>query len=624
MQNPKSCQDQERDVRAGLAQKGIDATDALVLHDDAESGTRSDRSGFEQISDMVARKQPFLLAVDDQARFSRADNAFSFITDVVFAGGRFISTGEGIDTDQVGWELRVKVMELHNSTTIRELGRRVHRGQLGRVLDDKSAGDFCFGYESYYVDPNWAEKLMQMGRGPKPVKGIRINEVEARWVRQIFEWFAIRRWSINAIARELTRLKVPKGHSSKNSVWHHHQIRRILENPKYIGQWSWGATRTIRNSKGKVKQVPVPDQQKAVRERPHLRIVPHEIWERTQNRLADLNERYGIKEGQKRRGPRVHHSVDYPQGLLRGLVICAVCKRRMWQSGKEGDCFLACPDHGNGPGLCSMCARVRVKEAEEAILKIVADSLLSWPEWVSRAIATMRETLNRHFQAVPEQLAADKRRLSEVQEKVQLLLNDLEDPVARKSEALKRRLAQREAEEAELGRTVEAAEQALAGSTEMPDDAWIRQQLRDVASLFREDKTRAALLLRRLIGSIEASAVVAPGKKRGYARLKFRIRAWNLLLVALEGRIPERVAEMMHGSMESVEGPEFTIDLGRPGRMEEWAPKIAEMREKGVPWKEIVEITGLKLGAAHEACKRYVNAMKRRKAADGQQEQAAG
>jgi site-specific DNA recombinase len=178
MQNPKSCADQARDVREGLARKGIDATNALVIHEEGESGTRSDRAGFGQIVEMVARKEDLLLAVDDQSRFSRADNVFSFITDLVFVGGRFISTGEGIDTQEVGWELRVKVMELHNSTTIREIGRRVHRGQLGRVLDDKSAGDTCFGFESYFIDPDWAQKMVQ--RGPKPVKGIQIHEDEAR------------------------------------------------------------------------------------------------------------------------------------------------------------------------------------------------------------------------------------------------------------------------------------------------------------------------------------------------------------------------------------------------------------------------------------------------------------
>jgi DNA invertase Pin-like site-specific DNA recombinase len=610
MQNPKSCADQERDVRTGLAQKGINATDALVIHEEAESGTRSDRSGFEQLVQMVAQNQRLLLAVDDQSRLSRADNAFSFITDLVFVGGRFISTGEGIDTDQLGWELRVKVMELHNSTTIRELGRRVHRGQLGRVLDDKSTGDICFGYESYFLDPNWAEKLMQFGRGPKPVKGVRIVEDQARWIRQIFEWFAIQIWSINRIARELTRLKVAKGTKSRREAWHHHQVRRILENPKYVGQWTWGATRTLRNSKGKVKRIPVPEQQKAVRERPHLRIVDQDVWQLAQKRLAALKVQFGMKAGQKRRGPRVHHSVAYPQGLLRGLMICAVCKRRLWQVGRGNKFFLMCPDHGHGPGLCPMCASVPVKQAEEAILKWLGDLLLLWPEWISRAVARMRETLDRHFHAVPEHLAADKRRLVDLQKTIELLLNDLEDPIARQSKALRKRLAQREAEAIELARRVEEQEQVLSTSVEIPDEAWIREQLQEMAGLLREEKTRAALLLRQLIGSIEASAVVSPGKKRGFARLTFRVRAWDLLRAALDGRIPGFLADVVGEAADSVESPEFTIDLGRPGRMEEWAPKIAELREQGVPWKDIVNMTGLGLGPAYEAWKRYVRATK--------------
>ncbi len=118
---------------------GIDHQGAVVIHDEAESGAKTFRGEFERIDEMVRRKEIAILAVDDQARLTRADNAFGFITDLVYSGGRFVSTGEGIDTTQQGWELRVKVMELHNSTTIRELGRRVRRGQLGRVLAGLSA-----------------------------------------------------------------------------------------------------------------------------------------------------------------------------------------------------------------------------------------------------------------------------------------------------------------------------------------------------------------------------------------------------------------------------------------------------------------------------------------------------
>jgi hypothetical protein len=53
---------------------------------------------------------------------------------------------------------------------------------------------------------------------------------------------------------------------------------------------------------------------------------------------------------------------------------------------------------------------------------------------------------------------------------------------------------------------------------------------------------------------------------------------------------------------------EVVLDLGGPTKMEYWAPKIAEMRERGIPWKEIWKITGLGSGPAYVAWKRYVDA----------------
>ena len=56
------------------------------------------------------------------------------------------------------------------------------------------------------------------------------------------------------------------------------------------------------------------------------------------------------------------------------------------------------------------------------------------------------------------------------------------------------------------------------------------------------------------------------------------------------------------------ESDEFVIDLGSQSRMAEWAPKIAEMRERGVLWKEIQTTTGIDIGNAYAAWKRYVDA----------------
>ena len=71
MQRDDSCEDQEREVRRGLEQRGIDPGHFEVIHDQAVSGTRTDRPQFEQLRRMIGRGEIGILAVDDQSRFSR-------------------------------------------------------------------------------------------------------------------------------------------------------------------------------------------------------------------------------------------------------------------------------------------------------------------------------------------------------------------------------------------------------------------------------------------------------------------------------------------------------------------------------------------------------------------------
>ena len=167
-----------------------------------------------------------------------------------------------------------------------------------------------------------------------------------------------------------------------------------------------------------------------------------------------------------------------------------------------------------------------------------------------------------------------------------------------------------ESEAEELRRRINEAQEMLAIPTEMPDDEWISQQLGDLTSLLRDDERAAAILLRQIIDRIEAFAIIAPGKTRGFAQLRFRINGWESLRAALAERLSDETFDMLVSGIDRATGEsdEFVIDLGSHSRMAEWAPKIAEMRERGVPWKEIQKTTGLDIGNAHAAWKRYVDA----------------
>ena len=388
-----------------------------MIRDEAESGTKSNRNGYQQLQAMIARAEVGVLAVDDQSRLTRADNASGFIQDLVFAGGRFISTSEGIDTDQKGWELSVKAMEMKNTATIWNLSHLVRRGQEGRVLEDGSAGDYPFGYESYYLDPDWAEQLRR--RGPKPKKGLRVCEEEARWVHQAFAWFVEGR-SMAWIAQELTRQGVSKGRQASTPGWHHMQVRRMLGNEKYAGRWTWGATTTLRNSQGRTKQVATGPDQRVVRERPELGVIDSTTWAQAQKRLAVLNEKFGVKEGQQKRGPKPNASDVYPRSLLGGLLLCGGCGAKLWfhQCGQRR--YYACPGHRKG--LCEMASQVPADRAEQVLIDFLTDLLRGWPDWLRAVYQRTRELVQEAAARVPEQHEQDSKHLAEVRRQIDNLV----------------------------------------------------------------------------------------------------------------------------------------------------------------------------------------------------------
>ncbi len=145
----------------------------------------------------------------------------------------------------------------------------------------------------------------------------------------------------------------------------------------------------------------------------------------------------------------------------------------------------------------------------------------------------------------------------------------------------------------------------------MPDDAWVREQFADLLGLLQSEAGAAARLLRELLGTVTAHAVIAPGKQRGYPQLRFRIQAFAALRAVLAKRVGEPFLDLLVAQPDEAQiSPEIQLDLGEPSAMERWAPKIAELRAQNVKWEEICRVTGLGLGPAFTAWKRWTDAHK--------------
>jgi hypothetical protein len=178
------------------------------------------------------------------------------------------------------------------------------------------------------------------------------------------------------------------------------------------------------------------------------------------------------------------------------------------------------------------------------------------------------------------------------------------------SPAVGGRLKELERDAEDLRERIDEQRKLLNQPVEMPDDTWIQEQLAHQVSLLAEDTPKAALVLRKLLGKVTAYQIKIRGKKRGYIQLRFRIDAFQALAGVLEDHVSVDVLNLIRSDAKPVtaQSPEFTINLGKPSRMDQWAPKIAELREQGVRWTEISRISGLSLGNAWAAWKRWTTA----------------
>src|SRR5207248_2479491 len=104
---------------------------------------------------------------------------------------------------------------------------------------------------------------------------------------QIFEWYAAGQGTGRLVER-LNRTGVvgPRG-----KRWKHGVVKRILANEKYTGKLIWGQRRFEREPGTRRRVVrSQPHDQWHIQDRPDLRIVNLDLWQRVQKRRAAVRE----------------------------------------------------------------------------------------------------------------------------------------------------------------------------------------------------------------------------------------------------------------------------------------------------------------------------------------------
>lgn len=347
----------------------------FVCVDEAVSGRKTRRDGLERMKAILQGKFADVLLVFKVSRLFRvAYRGFQFFQEeVVEEGLRAISISQGIDTaDEKTWKQLAYLHGIMDEMLLSSIADHVRSGIADLFRKGYVTGALPVGYRPKVV-PGAPPTLRGKARTTPEV-----DPAARDLIIQHFGWMRDG-MPIRQGWRRWVTANGPCDPRSINGRMSYGAYRRLLGNPRLMGVWAFGRTKSVWSSKRDyARKVEQPEADVITIQSEELRIVSDELYFAVQERLMSLKK--GAR-GPKRR--KIAHLWD----LVTDCFYCAHCSSpdnpvRFHQAGANGH-GMRCK-HG---ALCGALSVVRRQEAVVAICERLRELLLQDGELVDRVIA---------------------------------------------------------------------------------------------------------------------------------------------------------------------------------------------------------------------------------------------
>jgi len=494
LQRATSIEDQIRVARAYADEHGWTVDESRIYTDAGISGASIDgRPGLQALL-AAAAQRPLLfdvLLVDDSSRVARdIADAIRILQTLKFFSLRVIYISQHIDSTNEQAETLVAVHGMVDSLYLKEAAKKIKRGLAGQHSRGFATGAITYGYRTVPV-PDPSGKLDPDSRPVLLGKRVVIHPDEAPTVRDIFEWYASG-IGVETIVSKLNRAgrRGPRGRR-----WRAGSVRTVLRNEKYRGLLLWGR-QSVERRPGTRQRVmrDNPRDQWHVQERPELRIVSEDQWQRARTRAEEVRASYALKPGHSL--VRGKNAALYSRHLFSGFLRCGICGGAITVvSGGYGSPRYGClRSWKNGRETCSNRLTIRAKVADPVLLAGLRAELLR-PETVQQITRALADELSRVIDQRPKLRKRAEESLREAQRRLENLIVAVEGGAGAASllEAIKARETDVARLQAELDTLSEPLEHNLAV---MP--TWVRQQVEDLARLLSDTPERTKAEFKRL------------------------------------------------------------------------------------------------------------------------------
>src|SRR5437870_9230987 len=512
-QHPASIDDQLLACRRYAEQQGWQLLEEHQYVDEALSGVGVEhRPAYRRLLAALVGTPPFeVLLVDDLSRLSRdAAEILRLVRLLQGLGVKLISVADGIETGHKLSKLVVSMKAVINELYLDDLRDRTLRGLYGRFARGLHTGGRIYGYRSVpVVDPSG-----RMNAAGQPLvlgTALAVEPVEARIVRQIFEWFAAG-MSLRAIAHRLNAEQVPfpaepTRRGPKRKGWASSAVRVILLNEKYVGRWVYGRRIFVKDPLTGRRQARLrPRAEWQVTEHPDLRLIEPAAWELVQTKFQRQAAMYPRSRG--RLAGRTAGSPSGRASLFSGVLRCGVCGGTLVVvSGdpRRAERRYGCGVHREkGSHVCANALTVKIDTVEHRLLEAIRTRILS-PEAVRYVITAV----NQHLDAFRATEDETRRGLDKDLQQVEEELHNVERAIlaGAVSETTATLVQDREAQRRTLKERLVALEVRQAAGPLRVDAAAITRQLTRLDDLLRRDVERANAFFRAHVAPITCTPV---------------------------------------------------------------------------------------------------------------------
>lgn len=404
LQKPTSIEDQLRICREHAQRIGADVVEAYT--DPAISGaTLRQRPGMLRLLEDAKRRNGSpgrfdLVIAEAQDRLSRS------LKDIADIYERLEGAGVAIFTLAEG-----EISEMHvafkggmAAMFLKDMAKKVRRGQRGQVERGRAPGGLAYGYKVVH----------KFGEDGKPIAGLReIDEEQAGLIRRIFAEFISGR-STWEIAQGLNRDGIPAPRGGK---WNRSTIsgnagrgNGILNNRLYLGEITYGRV-TFRKDPdtGRYIESKVAESEWVRHVDPALQIIDAQTWSAAEQARRSHALTAKVAQPQLR---------NRPKRLLSGLVRCGCCDAAyiVIDAARMG-----CAGYQEGRG-CTNKRRIATAKLERMVLGGLAQQLLD-PAAVARCVQSYHETERSNRAELVSAAARRTRSLRDVELKIERLVD---------------------------------------------------------------------------------------------------------------------------------------------------------------------------------------------------------